>query len=82
MKKGSALNSDISEEVVIKIQKNMAYHVVGPAKLVDSEGNEFDLPGGETWLCRCGNSSTKPFCDGNGHRKAGFRSDPKAADQD
>jgi CDGSH-type Zn-finger protein len=48
--------------------------VTGPVRLIDVEGNEFDLPAGESIvLCRCGRSETKPFCDAS-HRSSGFRS--------
>ena len=37
---------------------------------VDAEGNEFPVQG-EAYLCRCGQSEEKPFCDGS-HNLAGF----------
>lgn len=48
-------------------------------KLTDSTGKPIDISG-ETklYLCRCGQSKTKPFCDGS-HETAGFKaSDPAA----
>jgi CDGSH-type Zn-finger protein len=46
--------------------------VTGPIRLIDADGNEFDLPEGESVvLCRCGASKTKPFCD-KSHSKIGF----------
>jgi CDGSH-type Zn-finger protein len=47
-------------------------------KLVDSTGQPIDISG-ETkiWLCRCGASKTKPFCDGS-HETIGFEAAEKA----
>lgn len=45
--------------------------VTGPLLLRDAAG-KVRYAGAETWLCRCGASGTKPFCDGS-HRAAGFR---------
>lgn len=52
--------------------------VKGPVKLVDADGNEFQLKGKTVALCRCGNSNTKPFCDGT-HVKIGFKSSDRAS---
>ncbi|MGH7550880.1 MAG: CDGSH iron-sulfur domain-containing protein [Gemmatimonadota bacterium] len=52
--------------------ENGPYHVKGGIKLVLSDGTELEA-GDETWLCRCGHSRMKPFCDGS-HKGAGFAS--------
>ncbi len=44
---------------------NGPYVIEGPARVVDADGNEYDLTEQTTiFLCRCGGSGTKPFCDG------------------
>jgi CDGSH-type Zn-finger protein len=60
--------------VVIRVKNNGSLKVEGDFKIVDMDGNEFDL-GGRTAvsLCRCGHSATMPFCD-KAHRVAGFES--------
>ena len=47
--------------------------VEGPLPaLVDGEGKTIDLTGKDkVFLCRCGQSKNKPFCDG-AHKAAGF----------
>ena len=60
--------------VAIRALKNGPYEVSGAPEVVDFEGAAY--PGGEDpiYLCRCGQSATKPFCDGT-HKKVGFQAD-------
>jgi len=52
--------------------------VTGPIRLIDADGNEYDVPEGESIvLCRCGGSKTKPFCDKT-HSKIGFEAAERA----
>ena len=44
--------------------------VEGNIALLDAEGNHYRV-NGTIALCRCGHSSTKPFCDG-AHEKTNF----------
>jgi CDGSH-type Zn-finger protein len=70
------------EEVVIKARHNGPYKITGPVKITDADGNEYDLSeqGEAVALCRCGGSSTKPFCDGT-HKKIGFEAEDRAVRQ-
>ena len=61
----------MSEETKIVVRPNGPYLVEGPLTIVDLEGNEFKTDRPRIALCRCGNSSSKPFCDGT-HAKIGF----------
>jgi CDGSH iron-sulfur domain-containing protein 3 len=62
-------------EVTITVRPNGPYKVNGPITVVDVEGREFELPEGTSVvLCRCGHSSTKPFCDAT-HKRIGFVAD-------
>ncbi len=66
-------------EVEIKTRENGPYRVQGPVRIIDADGNEFDLSdkGEVIALCRCGGSTTKPFCDGT-HSKIGFQAAERA----
>jgi len=61
-----------NREVTILVRRNGPYRVYGPAKLVDQDGREFEIPPGDWYvLCRCGQSEIKPFCDST-HKQIGF----------
>ena len=49
---------------------NGPYLIQGSVTLLDAEGNPYQVDD-TTALCRCGHSSTKPFCDGT-HEKSNF----------
>ena len=58
----------------ITIRNNGSIRVEGDFTIVDQEDRPFDLAGRTLIsLCRCGQSSNKPFCDGT-HSKCGFAS--------
>ncbi|HJQ81652.1 MAG TPA: CDGSH iron-sulfur domain-containing protein [Lacipirellulaceae bacterium] len=61
-------------EVTIRLRPNGPLLIEGPFKLVDSRGAEFQIPPNKpaVALCRCGQSSKKPFCDGRTKRAASF----------
>jgi CDGSH iron-sulfur domain-containing protein 3 len=67
------------DKVVIKVRHNGPYKVTGPITLIDADDREYDLGDrGETIvLCRCGNSQSKPFCDGT-HKQVGFQAGERA----
>lgn len=66
-------------EVVIQVLKSGPYEVKGLVTVTDYKKNSYP-PGkdGAVYLCRCGNSASKPFCDGT-HAKIGFKGEETAA---
>jgi CDGSH iron-sulfur domain-containing protein 3 len=70
-------------DVEIKVRHNGPYKVTGPIRLIDADGNEYDVgaEGESIVLCRCGGSTTKPFCDGR-HSERGFAAAERAVRAD
>lgn len=64
----------------ITVMNNGSLRVEGDFELVDSEGRPFGLAGRtRVSLCRCGQSSNKPFCDST-HKVCNFVSQIVAFD--
>jgi CDGSH-type Zn-finger protein len=59
-------------EVHIRPLKNGPLEVSGTVELVDAQGRAKPAPEDPVYLCRCGHSANKPFCDGS-HKKVGFQ---------
>ncbi len=65
-------------EVTIRPMESGPYIVQGPVRVIDADGNEYDVSDRKSIaLCRCGGSATKPFCDGT-HKKNGFSAPERA----
>jgi CDGSH iron-sulfur domain-containing protein 3 len=67
-------------QVKIRIRDDGPLLVDGVVEVVDAEGNRLTSPSTKPLLalCRCGDSKTKPFCDGT-HRETGFQSVVRAS---
>ena len=62
-------------DVTIKALKNGPYEVAGGVKLLDSAAKQYaESQIDPLYLCRCGASRTKPFCDGS-HEDIGFKAE-------
>ena len=69
-------------ETTITVRDDGNLRVAGPVTILDGEGNAFEVEVGRpVFLCRCGASATKPFCDST-HRAIGFKSAVRATARD
>ncbi len=68
--------------VEIRYTARGPYLVSGPLSVVSPDGTRTDFEDGKTAaLCRCGASTTKPFCDGT-HSRIGFLAAEAAVEED
>ena len=59
--------------VSVKVLTDGPLQVKGECEMLDGQGNPIPGKGGDIFLCRCGQSVNKPFCDG-AHKRVGFKS--------
>jgi 3-phenylpropionate/trans-cinnamate dioxygenase ferredoxin subunit len=64
----------MSDQVTIRALKDGPYQVSGRPGLMDAEGGVQPAEEDPIYLCRCGRSASKPFCDGT-HKKVGFEAE-------
>lgn len=53
----------------LKMNEMGPYILEDDFKIIDINGKDITPEGGVARICRCGNSATKPFCDGCAHAK-------------
>jgi CDGSH-type Zn-finger protein/uncharacterized Fe-S cluster protein YjdI len=69
--KAAPPDADMSGPLTIKPKQNGPVQIDGPLTLTGADGRAAFSD--QTFLCRCGGSQNKPYCDGT-HRKIGFTS--------
>ena len=70
-------------EIEIQVNDDGPYVITGvEVKLIDGDGNEIDARNQKVvQLCRCGGSTTMPFCDGKSS-KTGFEGAREAVEKE
>lgn len=58
--------------VTVKPLPDGPLQVKGEIEVLDAQGNPIPGKAGDVFLCRCGQSANKPFCDG-AHKRVGFK---------
>lgn len=58
--------------VTVKPLQDGPLMIDGDVQVTDAQGNALPSKGDKTYLCRCGSSDNKPYCDG-AHKKVGFK---------
>lgn len=62
--------SSVGAEVQVNVRAKGPLAIVGAVEVVDADGAVLSSED-RTFLCRCGGSGNKPFCDGT-HKRVGF----------
>ena len=68
------------QKVQLSTLDNGPYLVRGSVTIVDAEGHQYNPDKETVALCRCGASTTKPFCDGT-YSKVGFEAANRAVQE-
>jgi CDGSH-type Zn-finger protein len=75
----NSLRRKFMADVRIKALKNGPHEVAGGVKILDYTGKEYaESQIDPLYLCRCGASKNKPFCDGS-HEDIGFKAEETAS---
>ena len=61
-------------QVTIRVIRNGPCRIDGEIELRNDAGDPIETRPGKAFLCRCGGSANKPFCDGS-HKRNGFEAD-------